>query len=79
MADTQTDTNKLKADMEALRKDLAALGDTVRDLSTEQFHSLSEQAQKAANSLEKEIQARPLTSVLTAAGIGFLLGRLMDR
>lgn len=79
MADETAEMNKLKADIEALRKDFSALGETLKEISMEQAHSVRNQAHKASKNLEREIQERPLTSVLAAVGIGFLIGKLMDR
>ncbi len=86
--------DQLRSDMVDLRKDMASLMKTMKEAGIQQGQQVYEQAAKRAkqtrdeasrfasdtyNALEKEVEDRPLTSVLTAFGTGFVLGLLLDR
>lgn len=90
MTDTNTETEALRADIEALRQDLKNLASDVRSSgdrhareSLDQIRELYEDVRKQANehgeNLSAGIEARPLTSVLAAFGIGLLLGKIFGR
>lgn len=83
------DVDKLKSDLEQLRKDVASIAQTFKDLGLakrdeafKRAEELGERARtKAAGAEERfsrEIEERPFTSVLTAFGIGFIIGKLLD-
>lgn len=89
-AGTDKDIEELKAQVEALRADLAGISDALKNLGgdaasegRERIRRAAEQARGKARdtigALENEIEDRPLTSLLTAFGIGFVLGKLLDR
>lgn len=69
----------LRKDIEQLRKDLAALAESVRHRSSDQVQAGFDTARQHAGDLGREIEARPLTSVAAAFGIGLLLGKLFSR
>lgn len=84
------EVDQLKAELDSLRKDFTQLTDTFKQMSREQVQAgtdqardsaqqLGNQARDAAQNVEQEISARPLTSVLAAFGIGFIVGKLLDR
>lgn len=84
------DMDKLKGDIDDLRADVSAIAGTLKNLGLEQGKEAvnsarkvrdeaSRQASAAKAKLEEEIESRPLTSVLGAFGIGFVIGRLLDR
>jgi len=52
---------------------------TVRDAALGYIGERKSQAQNAEASLERRIRRQPLTSVLVAAGAGFLMGALWHR
>lgn len=90
MATEQKEIDRLKADLENLRKDFSKLTDSLKRMSSDRLHAgsdaarasanrLRDQARDATHSLEEEFQSRPFTSVLSALGIGLLLGTLLDR
>ena len=79
-----------RRDFAALRKDMAALMSSMGDAASTQkqraYAAAGETAEKlkkrgaaAVHSVEGEIEARPLTSVAVAFGVGFVLGKLLDR
>ncbi|MEQ8230675.1 MAG: DUF883 C-terminal domain-containing protein [Gammaproteobacteria bacterium] len=81
---------KLKQDIEELRRDFANLGGIARDAASEQGRNAAERARRAqdrarqqahdaGDRLEQQVEAHPLTSILTAFGIGFLVSMLLDR
>lgn len=91
---TTTELNKdmenLRGDIDDLRADLSAVAATLKNLGMEQGREAVDkakevrdktrrQASAAQAKLEEEIEARPLTSVLGAFGIGFVIGRMLDR
>lgn len=84
------DIEALKRDFAALRKDMAALMSSMGDAASaqkqrsfkaagEKVEQVKEKGAKIVRSVEGEIEARPLTSVGIAFGVGFLLGKLLDR
>lgn len=77
------DAAKLKAEIEKLRKDFSEVTETLKQLSAEQaresVNRIYQQAKKTSKQVEEEIQERPITSVVTAFGIGFILAKLLDR
>lgn len=91
MADkSDTELDDLKKELETLRGDFSSLLDTLKktsgaqaqagvDAARDSAERLRGHASDAAASLESEIQDRPYTSILAAFGIGFLLGKLLDR
>ncbi|MCS3903136.1 ElaB/YqjD/DUF883 family membrane-anchored ribosome-binding protein [Methylohalomonas lacus] len=83
MAENDTDTAKLKAEIEKLRKDFASVAETLKELSSEQAREsvahLRHQAEQTGEKIEAEIRERPLTSVATAFALGFILARLLNR
>jgi ElaB/YqjD/DUF883 family membrane-anchored ribosome-binding protein len=83
------DIDKLRSDMDGIRKDVASIARALKDLGTakkQQAFSRAEEltgrvrqrAEDAGERMSHEVEERPLTSVLTAFGIGFLLGKLFD-
>lgn len=90
MSETKSETEALRADIDALRDDLKNLvsdvrssGDKHAQESLDQIRELYEDVRKQADEHRKnfsaEIEARPLTSVLAAFGIGLLLGKIFGR
>lgn len=86
----KTEVEQLKADLDSLRRDVSQLTDTLKRSSREQVQAGTAQARESANqlgnqardatrNLEQEIGQRPMTSVLAAFGIGFVVGKLLDR
>lgn len=88
------EVDQLREDLKEIRNDLAALLQTARDAGLEQGRAAGERVrnysqqtqtrareglESARNSVESEIEERPLTSALTAFGIGFVVGMLLDR
>lgn len=82
--------DKLKADIENLRADLSALASNIKTLGSEEGKDTLEKAREigdrardnaaAAHArFEQEIEQRPIASVLTSFGIGFVIGMLLDR
>lgn len=90
MSETKAETEALRADIDALREDLKKLASDVRSSgdkhaqeSLNQIRELYEDVRKQAGEHSKnfsaEIEARPLTSVFAAFGIGLLLGKIFGR
>jgi len=82
MADN-TEMEQLKSDLASLRKDVAALTEAYKDRGVERARATAEgvrdQASQAAQTVSHQIEDRPYTSVLSAFGIGLIIGRLLDR
>ncbi len=90
MADHEKDIHALKGDMDSLKADISSLSDSVKHQTRHQaragYAKAQEYGQKArhqaehgAQVFEDQIEERPLVSVLTAFGVGFILGKLLDR
>ena len=96
MADSTVDEklSDLRADYQALRKDLAEVTKALRDTAKTRAASTAKRASEAADaagervrttateaidSLENEIRQRPLVVLGAAFGIGLLIGRLLRR
>ncbi|MGD8569306.1 MAG: DUF883 domain-containing protein [Gammaproteobacteria bacterium] len=92
--DISSEVKKLKADISELRGDLASLVKTLKDAGINQgqqaYDRAYERARQAGESARaraedayetfgREVESRPLTSVLTAFGVGFAVGILLDR
>ncbi len=84
--DLAADIDKLKGDLEALRRDVASIARGIKDLgaarSNEALEEISERARASLAAAEelvgRELEERPIASLLTAFGIGFLIGKLLD-
>ncbi|HEU4619261.1 MAG TPA: hypothetical protein VFV10_14575, partial [Gammaproteobacteria bacterium] len=77
------------SDMDEIRKDVAAIARSLKEMggakkqealarATELGDRARQRAGEAEQRLEQEIEERPFASVLTAFGIGFLLGKIFD-
>lgn len=86
----RSDVDELKREFADLRSDVSELTKTVRNMSREgveygrdQIRRTGErsraQAREAVNSVEHGVGERPLTSIATAFGAGFVIGKLLDR
>lgn len=92
--DINKEMNQIKADIKALRDDMASLMRTLKDVGVDQGkqaydsayenvrnagETVRERAGEAYNTFGKEVEEHPLTSVLAAFGTGFVVGMLLDR
>lgn len=84
------DVDALKADVKALRDDLARLvgavgddlegqGDAARADMRRRLDSVRARGQATLDDIESRIERNPLTALATALGIGFLIGALLGR
>jgi ElaB/YqjD/DUF883 family membrane-anchored ribosome-binding protein len=87
MAGTTEDLAMLRAEMASLRADLGKISDTLQalarhggeealDKATRAAEKLQDEIGKKTQRLAQEIEQKPLTAVLTAFGLGVLLGML---
>ena len=90
MASVDEELTKLRKDMDQLRGDIISLTEAFRDLGMEKGRAAMERARQTGAAMrsdadalraraDREIEQRPITSVLTSFGIGFLVGMLLDR
>lgn len=88
-ADSAT-TGDMQADLEALRRDIAALTQTVAAFGTGKIRQAGETSQQymdtarerfmnAEEDIEAYVRAKPLQSLAMAAGIGYVLALLSRR
>ena len=92
--DINKEMNQIKSDIKALRDDVASLMRVLKDVGVEQgrdaydqayenvrraSESVRNRAGEAYSAFGKEVEERPLTSVLAAFGTGFVVGMLLDR
>lgn len=89
-ASDSADLDKVKEDLAALRKDIAALTETYKDTARAEVEGLaararagadqvSAKAREGVSAVSGQIEERPLTSALVAFAAGLALGRLLDR
>ncbi|MDT0618966.1 hypothetical protein RM531_10810 [Salinisphaera sp. P385] len=89
-AQNSDEVQALKDDLQTLRQDFSQLTESLKNNLREEFGAgadaarasaaqVQDRAREATRSLEAEVAARPLTSVAAAFGVGFLLGKLLDR
>lgn len=85
-----TPSDQLDNQTMAMKKDLEAMSEIVRDIAQEDLEHacatasesrapVAEKVHGAACTCEQFISARPLRSVLMATGVGWLLGRFWKR
>lgn len=90
MATANDDLASLRKDVEQLQTDVASLLGSLKSMGIERGREavgrarqtgevLRTEAEEMQRRAEREIGARPFTSVLTAFGLGFLIGMLLDR
>jgi ElaB/YqjD/DUF883 family membrane-anchored ribosome-binding protein len=75
--------HEVKDDVDAIRRDIASLADTVSKLATEKFgtaaHDVQASAEQKLGSLEAAIRKSPAQSAMIAVGVGFLFGLILTR
>ncbi len=94
VSDMSSDVEALKKDLSALRSDLKSLRSSVADemrngadraaggiasAARSTVDSVAAAGEKGYNATARQIEANPLTAVLIAAGVGFVLGSLIRR
>jgi len=85
--DMAADIEKIRGDIASLKDDLARLvkglaSNAKGEISEESrrlYAKLSEQSERSAKLLAREVEERPLATLLLAFGIGFIGGSLMRR
>lgn len=75
----EQDVEALKRELTELRSDISRLADTLWKVSGNTAAKGRERARETISAFEDEVGARPLTSVATAFGVGFIIGKLLDR
>lgn len=77
------ESSDAKADVrqsyDALRKDVADLTSSLKELSKENLQKAGSAAEKGISKFEKTVRANPTQSAVVAAGVGFLIGLMMTR
>lgn len=87
MDDIRNDIASLRSDLsllvESLRNEGAARGRASYQAAHDKLHESAEHIQEkmasAHDTIEHQVEARPVTSILTAFGVGFAIGLLLDR
>ena len=89
-----SELDRLKSDIAGLRDDMASLLRVLKEAGVDLGRNaysrtserardararLREQAEQTGSIVGREVQERPLTSVLAAFGTGFVIGMLLDR
>lgn len=77
--DTQRDVEDLKSEFADLKSQVSHLAKTVGRMSGDTVEKGRERTREAVGAVEHQISDRPLTSVSTALGVGFVIGRLLNR
>jgi ElaB/YqjD/DUF883 family membrane-anchored ribosome-binding protein len=87
---TDKELQQLKAEFANLREELSTIGETVGRIASSASEEGQQRVRSAADrtrqkakaqwsAFEHEVEERPMTSIAAALGIGFILGRLLDR
>jgi ElaB/YqjD/DUF883 family membrane-anchored ribosome-binding protein len=87
---TDKELQELKNEFATLKSEISEIGDTVSRLARtatdegrERIRRVADQGRDQARetwgAVEREIEERPMTSIAAALGIGFILGKLLDR
>lgn len=90
MATENADTGRLREDLEVLRADIARLADSVRTLTEKGARAgvdrarrrageAREQVENLAEEVGHHLEERPYGSVMMAFGLGFVIGKLLER
>ena len=92
--DLNKDVDAIKTDLDALRKDLASVLETIKGTARNRAESELDALQKRLNQIATDVQAsgrdslravesqigeRPLVSIAVAFAVGLMLGKLLDR
>lgn len=92
--DLNKDVDAIKADLDALRKDLASVLETIKGTAKSRAHAEFDDLHKRMNQIAAELQAsgrdslravegqigeKPLVSVAIAFVVGLMIGKLFDR
>ena len=90
--ETVSDLEMLRADVAALKRDLAATlthlkggavhsarnaGEHLTDAANELAENLSAQSERAIKALGEHVEQQPVASVLVAFSVGFVLSRIL--
>jgi ElaB/YqjD/DUF883 family membrane-anchored ribosome-binding protein len=90
----ESEFDTVKADLAKLRGDIASLSAALKDVTSETVHQQIESIRTRIDNLTDDaaahgrdtlddiashVEERPLTSILIALGVGFVVGRLLDR
>lgn len=89
-SNVQNDADKVKEDIAKLKEDIAQLTQSLKGVAAARgaegvdtlkrtAHQTRDQAKAFSQDLERQVADRPLTSMLVAFGVGFVIGRLLDR
>ena len=88
---TRDDIDAIREDIAALKADLAAAVETMRansastvsglaqqisDEASALYREVADRGTKATEALENKVEEQPLTSVLLAFGLGFIISRI---
>jgi len=87
---TEHDITQLKQDVASLKADLSSIANSLKKEAGERARHGYERVREAgehaadyarsgAHAVEHQIEERPMVSVLSAFGIGFVIGKLLDR
>jgi hypothetical protein len=87
--DLSRDIDRLRGEMDALRRDIASHSRSARDIGLARGHDALERAEvfgkrarkrvmRAEKQLSRNVEKRPIIAVLAAIGFGFLIAKLLD-
>ena len=87
--DINRDVDKLRGELDQMRRDIRTMSRAFRDMGVEKSHEALEHAERFGRKAQKraleaerrmghEIEERPFLSVLAAFGAGFLIAKLLN-
>ncbi len=82
-SDLSGDLENLKADLSKVKEDLSTIANhlvaTGKESARELKQNVESNVRSGVDSLQSQIEAKPVTSALVAMGVGFILGCLLSR
>lgn len=83
LQDLKDELAKLKADMSSIADTMGKIARNSAEQGRERIKSAADQSRAQAReswgAFEKEVSERPMTSLAVALGLGFVMGKLLDR
>jgi hypothetical protein len=84
--DVADEVVRLREDLAALKSDIARLVKSIRgdagelgEEAQQLYSKLAKQSERSAKAIVRELEERPLTTLLVALAVGFIGGRFLPR
>lgn len=78
-SDVKSLRDDVSALVSALGSDLGAKGDDIKQAAAERIKKARKKGEDGLHQVEHVVEENPMTSLMAALGIGFLIGALLNR